>query len=134
MAAALLAIVTAASWTAWLSSNHVFALRASEARHRAAADLASETTPEAAVILALQHTGNVRYYAHRQTVNWDRIPPGQFDVSVAALVRDGHPVYLMLDSQAEREMFEAKHGTVVDREGWLPNGQRGNVQLFAAPR
>jgi hypothetical protein len=134
LAVALLAVVTAASWMAWLSSNHVFTLQASEARHRIAADLAIETTAEDAVILALQHTGNLRYYAHRQTVNWDRIPPGQFDASVAALQRHGHHVYLMLDSVAEREMFEAKHGAVVDREGWLPNGQRGNIQLFAAPR
>jgi hypothetical protein len=133
-AAALLAVLMAASWMAWLSSNQVFTLQASEARHRVAAELAIETTPEAAVILALQHTGSLRYYAHRQTVNWDHIPQGQFDASVAALQRQGHPVYLMLDSQAEREMFEAKHGAVVDREGWLPNGQRGNVQLFAAPR
>jgi hypothetical protein len=134
LAAALIALVTAASWVAWLSSNHVFTLQTSEARHRVAAELAAETTPEDAVILALQHTGNLRYYAHRQTVNWDRIPPGRFDASVAALRHDGHPVYLMLDSLGERVMFEAKHGAVVDREGWLPNGQRGNIQLFAAPQ
>jgi hypothetical protein len=30
-------------------------------------------------------------------------------------------------------MFDARHGPVIDRESWLPNGQRGNVQLFEAP-
>ena len=86
------------------------------------------------MILALQHTGSLRYYARRQTVNWDRIPSGSFDATVQALETGGHTVYLMLDSEAERAMFEARHGAVVDRERWLPNGQRGNVQLFQAPR
>lgn len=125
-----IAVLMAASWTAWLSANHVFTLQASEARHRVAADLVNETTPDTAVVLALQHTGNLRYYAHRQTVNWDRIPSGQFDATVAALQSRGVPVYLMLDSIAEREMFDARHGPVLASDGWLPNGQRGNVQLF----
>jgi hypothetical protein len=75
----------------------------------------------------------VRYYARRKTANWDRIPAGAFNASVAALDANGHRVYLMIDSQAERAMFEARHGAIVDRDGWLPNGQRGNVQLFEAP-
>ena len=127
---ALVAVLTAASWMAWLSANHVFTLQASEARHRVAADLVTETTPETAVVLALQHTGNLRYYSHRQTVNWDRIPSGQFDATVTALESHGHPVYLMLDSVAEREMFETRHGPVIDRAALAPQrpaGQRAAV-------
>jgi hypothetical protein len=128
--AALVAVLTASMWVAWISTNHVLTMPASEARHRVAADLVAETTPETAVVLALQHTGSLRYYARRQTVNWDRIPQGAFDATVAALEAAGHPVFLMLDSIDERTMFEARHGAVLDRGTWLPNGQRGNVQLF----
>jgi hypothetical protein len=134
LVAALVAVAIAASSVSWLRSYQVFTMPAHEARHRLAADLVAETTPENAVVLALQHTGNIRYYAHRQTVNWDRIPSGSFDAAVSALRAHRFPVYLMLDSEEERVMFEARHGHVVDTEGWLPNGQRRNVQLFEAPR
>ena len=45
LTSALIAVLTAASWMAWLSANHVFTLQASEARHRVAADLVTETRP-----------------------------------------------------------------------------------------
>jgi hypothetical protein len=90
-------------------------------------------TPANAVVLALQHSGSLRYYSGRQTLDWDRIPAGELAASVRALESYGYDVYLMLDSQAERAMFEAKHGDVVNQEGWLPSGQRRSVQLYQSP-
>jgi hypothetical protein len=31
-------------------------------------------------------------------------------------------------------MFEARHGKTLYAAGWLPGGQRRNVQLFQAPQ
>src|SRR4029453_5946146 len=45
---ALIAVLTAAFWMAWLSANQVFMLEDSEARHRVAGELATDTTPDAA--------------------------------------------------------------------------------------
>ena len=63
-------------------------------------------------------------------MNWDRIPSGQFDATVAALQSHGHPVYLMLDSVAERDMFEARHGPVLDRSAGSPTANAGTCSCF----
>jgi hypothetical protein len=40
----------------------------------------------------------------------------------------------MFDGQEERQLFEARHGTVIERQKWLPAGQRRNIRVFEAPR
>ena len=132
--ASVVAVAIAWTWMSWLAANQVFALREQEARHRLAGELVGQATPLNAVVLALQHSGSLRYYASRQTVNWDQIPPGNFDASVRALTGQGFPVFVVIDSAEERAIFEARHGAVLDTERWLPSGQRRNIQLFEAPR
>jgi hypothetical protein len=120
------------NWTAWLATNQVFTMPVHEARHRLAGEMVSLTTPESAVIIALQHSGSLRYYSHRHTLNWSGIPAGAFDATVRALREKGHAVYVMTDSDAERALFVEQHGRVLDEAGWLPAGQRRSVQLLEA--
>jgi hypothetical protein len=47
------------------------------------------------VILALQHSGSLRYYARRQTLNWDRIPGGWLAETTRTIQAAGYPVYLI---------------------------------------
>lgn len=128
--AATLVAAFAASWTMWMGAQQVFTMPAHEARHALAGELVAGATPAGAVVLALQHSGSLRYYAPRQTVNWDRLPAGRLDDTIAALRANGHRVYLLLDSDTERALFEAKHGPI---GSWLPNGQRRSMQLYEAP-
>ena len=130
--AALIAMAIAYTWMSWLTANRVFDMREHEARHRLVGALVARVTPEHAVILALQHSGSVRYYAHRETLNWNHIPAGQFTPTVRAVQARGLPVFLLIDSDEERVIFETQHGPVVANEGWLPGGQYRNVQLFEA--
>ena len=131
--AALLATSVAFSWVSWLSANNVFNMHEHEARHRIVGERVARVTPPNAVVLALQHSGSVRYYAGRETLNWNDIPSGQLTASVRALQQRGLPVFLLIDSEEERAIFHARHGPVMEDEGWLPGGQYRNVQLFEAP-
>ena len=131
--AAILAAAVGAYWMAWLSANHVFEMPEHESRHRVVGEIVARTTPDNAVILALQHSGSLRYYARRATINWDRIPAGAFRPTVQALQARGRDIFVMLDSAEERAMFRARHGEVLDEDGWLPAGQWRNVQMFEAP-
>jgi hypothetical protein len=133
LVASLIAAAVAYTWVSWLASNHVFDMPEHEARHRIVGELVARVTPEHAVIFALQHSGSVRYYADRETLNWDHIPAGQFAATVQAIRERGLPVFLLIDSQEERVIFHARHGHVVEEDGWLPGGQYRNVQLFEAP-
>ena len=134
LAASVVALTLAWTWMSWLAANQVFGLKEQEARHRLAGELVTQATPEDAVVLALQHSGSLRYYTGRETVNWDQIPAGSFEASVEALAGQGRPVFVVIDSAEERVMFDARHGPVLETARWLPGGQRRNVQLFEAPR
>jgi 4-amino-4-deoxy-L-arabinose transferase-like glycosyltransferase len=134
MVASSVAAAIAWSWMSWLAVNQVFAMPAHETRHRLVGELVAQVTPTNAVVLALQHSGSLRYYAGRQTVNWDQIPAGQFEDSVKALAAEGFPVFVVIDSAEEKAIFQARHGSVLTTGHWLSSGQRRNVQLFEAPR
>jgi hypothetical protein len=133
---ALIAVVIAAGvgygWTSWLETNRVLAMHDHEARHRHVGELVARATPGNAVILALQHSGSVRYYAGRATLNWDEIPSGELAATVDTLRRRGLRVFLLIDSDEERTIFRTRHGRAVEDDGWLPGGQYRNVQLLEA--
>ena len=132
LAVAVLTTALAWGWWTWIVANQVLTMPAHEARHRLAGELVENATSRDGVVLALQHSGSLRYYASRATVNWDRIPAGALDASVRALQTSGHRVYLLIDSDAERTMFETRHGAILGSGAWLPGGQRRSMQLFEA--
>jgi len=109
------------------------ALAHAQQRFALAGRLVERVTPADAVILASLHSGSLRYYAHRPTIDWGKIPPGHFDSTLAALQRAGRPVFLLLDAEEERQQFVSRHGHVIDDQRWLPSGEGRDLLLFQAP-
>ena len=132
LASVAVAAALAAAWLSWITANNVLTMPVHEARHPLAGELVRQATAPDAVVLALQHSGSLRYYTDRQTINWDRIPAGALDATVKALQARGHHVYVMIDSDEERAVFDARHGPVLASGAWLPGGQRRSLQLFEA--
>jgi hypothetical protein len=126
-----LTLAMAYSWTMWLRDATVFVMAEQETRYRLAGELVTQTTARDAVVLAQLHSGSIRYYSNRQSLDWDRIPAGALPATLDALRAAGHPVYVLFDGDEERALFERRHGPT-DR--WLPGGQRRNVQVLEAPR
>jgi hypothetical protein len=129
-----LVVYMLSTWARLLDREGVLALARQEDRYALAGDLIARVTPDDAVVLASLHSGSLRYYANRQTIDWAKLHPDQFDTAVDALRMNGYRVFLMFDGQEERLLFEKQHGTVIDRERWLPAGQRRNIRVFEAPR
>lgn len=68
-----------------------------ERRCAGAAALVRAHTEPGSVVLSMQHSGSVRYYAGRMSLRYDLLDPGWLDRSVEWLVaRDVH-VYALLD-------------------------------------
>jgi hypothetical protein len=78
-----------------------------EQRHvRAAAEVASRT-PQNAVVLSVQHSGSVRYYANRVTLRYDWLAAEGLDAALGDLEARGYRPYLVVDDWEERE-FRAR--------------------------
>ena len=133
IALGLLALMLA-GWVRWLDREQVLMLARAEDRYALAGELIERVTPDDAVVLASLHSGSLRYYAKRQTIDWAKIPSDHFDAVVHALETHGHPVFLMFDGPEERRLFETQHGTVIEQQRWLPAGQRRNIRVYEAPR
>jgi hypothetical protein len=132
-AALLLTFALAWSWARWLEHEQVLSLARAQERFAQAGQLVARVTPAKAVILASLHSGSLRYYAHRQSVDWAKIPSDQFTATVDALQKAALPVFLLLDGEEERLQFVSRHGTVVEDQRWLPSGQRRDLRLYQAP-
>jgi hypothetical protein len=81
----------------------VFRVALYEQRHvRAANEVASRTPPEA-MVLAVQHSGSVRYYANRTTLRYDWLEEGALDGALRDLAAKGRRAYLVVDDWEEKE-------------------------------
>jgi hypothetical protein len=91
-----------------------------EQRHvRAAAEVASRT-PENAIVLSVQHSGSVRYYANRITLRYDWLPADRLDAAVHELAAKGHPAYLVVDDWEQKE-FQSRFGASrLGKVDWAP--------------
>ena len=82
----------------------------SEAERRRSLDAAmyaDRSLPREAVVLAMQHSGSVRYYTGRLTMRWDVLDPAWLDRAVDSLLSRGLPVYAILESWEEAD-FRAR--------------------------
>jgi hypothetical protein len=85
----------------------VFNVAASEGRHiRAAREIASRT-PADAIVMAVQHSGSVRYYADRITLRYDWLQDAALDTALRDLTAKGRRAYLVVDDWEEKE-FRAR--------------------------
>lgn len=83
--------------------DSVFVQAAFEQRHvRAAMEIASRT-PGDAVVLSVQHSGSVRYYANRITLRYDWLKEDALDSALSDLAAKGRRTYLVVDDWEEKE-------------------------------
>jgi hypothetical protein len=74
-----------------------------EQRHvKTAHEIAVRTQPTAAV-LAVQHSGSVRYYANRITLRYDWVAGNDLDTVIRDLRSNGYQPYLVLDDWEEAD-------------------------------
>ena len=59
--------------------------------------------PERAIVLSGLHSGSVRLYGHRPTLRWTQLSPSQLDAVAASLRARGFDLYILLETEEERE-------------------------------
>lgn len=134
-----IAIVTCAVVGAWhlhvAGARHVLDLQALESRFVVTGRYVSRALPPNAVVLAVQHSGSVRYHGGRATLAWDGVGPDSLDASIASLRGSGHPTYIVLED-AEEPRFRARFPSQrYGRLDWPPQAEIHapvRVRVYAA--
>ena len=114
-----------------------FAEAAGEATYIEVAKIVESLTSPDDVIIALQHSGSLRYYAGRLTLRWDVVDEQWLDRTIAWLDAHGHHRYFLLE-EPEIAMLRAKLGStnLSARLDWTPpvSFRGGAVKLYDAVR
>jgi hypothetical protein len=132
--ALLLVIPFAAHEVRLAADRAVFKVKTFEHRYIESARQVANVTPPSAVILSVQHSGSVRYYAARQTLRYDELAPEWLERAVAALKDRGSRCYVLVDDWEEpgfRDRFSAF--TRLGRLDWKPVAEVAgpvHVRLF----
>jgi hypothetical protein len=99
----------------------IFKSRDFERRYMQAAAHVAQVTPERAVVISVQHSGSVRYYAHRITLRYDSVYEHRLDTTLTELRDKGYRPYIVLDDWEENE-FRTRFGKLnrAGRLNWKP--------------
>jgi hypothetical protein len=104
--ASVILVVAFGGWR--IVNGGTFQLAGVEARYPTVAAEVRRRCPSNAVLVTVQHSGSLRFYADRTTVRWDVMPPRALDHAVAWLEASGRPVYFLLEDwevEGFRERF-----------------------------
>lgn len=108
-----------------------FGLRDGELKYPAVGTFVRERLPESAFILAMQHSGSIRYYSGRHTLRWDLLDRASLDRAIQQLRDAGHVVYAAVDSDEDVELRK-RFGAVsaATLEAMVPIGNVRGTQLY----
>jgi hypothetical protein len=122
---------TLAAWCIHVAlDRHVTDLQRLESRFALAGEYAARALPADAVVLAVQHTGSIRYHGHRDTIAWDAIAPDALESTIAALRARGRTVFLALEDAEEPAFRRRFAGTRVGALDWRPRAEiSGGVRV-----
>ena len=90
--------------------------------------------PPDAVILAMQHSGSLRYYTGRLILRWDALDPAWLDRAVTFLRGRGIPTYVVIEGW-EDERFRSRFAgqqTLADLDrGPIATARSGDVRIYS---
>ena len=99
--------------------RHVFELQRLESRFALTGAYAARELPPDAVVLAVQQSSSIRFYAGIPTIDWGAVPADGLDALVTGLQSSGRPLFAALEdaeTQPFRERFAGQRcGALVDR-------------------
>jgi Dolichyl-phosphate-mannose-protein mannosyltransferase len=104
-----LTLVIIASHLRYIHQWSLLSTKDFERRYFVVAQYARNALPHNAVFIALQHSGNIRYYADRTTLRYDWIPAQSLDDALAQLNALGFKPYFLLEDW-EEPRFQSRFG------------------------
>lgn len=84
------------------------------------ADFINEDVPPAAVMVAGEQSGSIRYYTERPIVRWEASSPESMQAMTAALEASRRPVYIVLDAWEDSQFREKFSSVPIGALDWPP--------------
>jgi hypothetical protein len=102
--------------TAFTIDRDIIHVAEGEQKYADAGRYVANSLPSNSIVLAMQHSGNVRLYSGRLTLRYDILPPAWLDRALDHLRREGYEPYLLLEDwevERFRERFAGQQGAAL---------------------
>ena len=109
LAVIVLVIALGVAFTFESRAFGVFGIRDVERKYPDVGGFVRERLPESAFVLAMQHSGSIRYYSGRHTLRWDLLDRASLGLALDALRGSGFTPFAALDHD-EAEEFRKRFG------------------------
>ena len=129
--AIVIGVTAHALWVA--RSMDTFKLADQLRRVSVVADFINEDVPPAAVIVAGEQSGSMRYHTERPILRWEAASPEALDAAMTELERSRRPIYIVLDAWEDglfRAKFQALPGGALDWPPILDAGSSHRTRLW----
>jgi hypothetical protein len=97
------------------SDRYVFDMQKGAVHSLAIARGIERVVPDNAMIICLQESGSLRFYADRLTLRWDWLPPEWLDRAIDELQAKGYRPYIFLAAEEQPEFLARFSGTTTGR-------------------
>ena len=127
-------VITLTHSVSFARRNALVGIGEGEQKFADAGAFVEQVTPANAVVIALQHSGSIRYYAGRLTIRYDALDAGWLDRAIAFLEQNGRPVYLLLEDLEEpefRKRFAGQRSLASLDRGPVATGRGGQLRFYA---
>ncbi|MNC84650.1 hypothetical protein D3C83_02090 [compost metagenome] len=104
------AIALGAAGLRGADDRQAFRLQALEARFERAGVFVRDRLPPNAFVLTSWHSGSVRFYGGRKTLDWTSLDPAWLDRAIAFIESRGYEPYLLFE-RWEEPQFRARFGS-----------------------
>ena len=133
-ALAAFTVVAASHAMRFIDTRDLLGIGTGERRYLEPALHIASGTPPDSVILAMQHSGSVRYYTGRMIVRWDALDPAWLDRAVEFLRGRGIATYLLVEHWEEepiRRRFAGQRTLAdLDRRP-IATARSGDIRLYS---
>jgi hypothetical protein len=133
VALAAFTVIIAAHVSRFIDTRDILGTGKGERRYLEPALHLASTIPPDAVIVAMQHSGSLRYYTGRLILRWDELDPSWLDRAVAFLRARGIATYLVAESWEEEQIRSRFAGqqTLADLDrGRIATARGGEVRMY----
>lgn len=133
VALAAFTVIIAAHVSRFIDTRDILGTGTGERRYVEPALHLASTIPPDAVIVAMQHSGSLRYYTGRLILRWDELDPSWLDRAVAFLRARGIATYLVAESWEEEQIRSRFAGqqTLADLDrGPIATARGGEVRIY----
>jgi 4-amino-4-deoxy-L-arabinose transferase-like glycosyltransferase len=134
--AAIVLIAVCVAGVMHAKSRYVFTVGQGESKYTEVASAVALIVPPDGVVLSMQHSGSLRYYAGRMTLRWDYLDPEWLDRAVSWLAAKGHRPFVLVERFERQAIRRQFGGSGVGRLDWQPLAtfRDGNILLYDAMR